>query len=328
MCMVRLLLQSQEILPLGEQVHLVVKYKNRPRGEEETRLSAKQLCASSILAVASKMKRVLIISILLSALLGVSILLPKNMFAQDFNFEKAYQDYQYALTQYQQSYSNYDYAKGAYLMNPTLNLKDDARAKTLNLLTNQDQLLKVYLTMLRMKIVEDRGLTNDEKNSLFSDIDAEIEWYNADKAKFSNSDSLEILFARSAELKSRYISITDKLIKKSLAYISLGEEIAIKTDQNRIYTDLRRYIDSKVEVGKLTLSPFDHWFADINTVNDTLTQNEDKIRQQIGKITNSYVTSDSAYESCIDLLSSSITPLSQYYQYLTQVLNYIKNYDD
>lgn len=327
MSMIKFLLKLQEILPLGEQAHLVIKYKNRPRGEEETRLSAKQLCASSILAVASKMKRIIIVAVVFASLSGIFLYFPKCTRAQNFSFEKSYQDYQYSLTQYQQAYLDYDYAKGAYLSNPTLNLKNDARNKTLNLLTNHDQLVKVYLTMLRMKLVEDNGLTNDEKNTLLTEIDSEIDWYNTDKAKLSNNDSLESLFTKSSELKSRYSSTTDKLIKKVLSYISLGEEIAIKNAQNQIYSDIRAYIDSKVEVGKLTLNPFDHWFADINNVRDTLSKNENSIREQIGKIASSYTTSDSSYESSVGLLSSSEVFLSQYYQYLTQVLNYIKNYE-
>lgn len=308
----------------------MVQYKHRlrPRGEEETRLSAKQLCTSSILVVASKMTKIKSIFALFAALVWVGVCLPKIAIAQDFSFDKAFQDYQFSLTQYQQAYSDYIYAKGAYLMNPTLNLKDDARNKTLNLLTNHNQLLKVYLSMLRMKIVEDNGLMDNEKNSIMSEIDSEIEWYSSNKNKLSDSDSLETLFNKSEDLKSRYTSTTNSLIKKSMAYITLGEEISIKNSQNQIYGDLKIYIESVAATGKLSLAPFNRWFTDINKVNDSLSQNESNIREQISKIADSFVTSESAYGSCIELLSSSTVHLSQYNQFLTQVLNYIKNYDD
>lgn len=306
----------------------MVKYKHRPRGEEETRLSAKQLCTSSILVVASKMKKIVTIITLFTALIGLSVCLPITAVAQSFSFEKAYQDYQFSLTQYQKAYSDYVYAKGAYLMNPTLNLKDDARNKTLNLLVNHDQLLKVYLSMLRTKIVENNGLMDSEKNTIMSEIDSEIEWYNSDKANLSDNDSLDTLFNKSEDLKSRYTSTTNSLIKKSLTYITLGEEVSIKNTQNQIYGDLKAYIDSMVAIGKLSLTPFNRWFTDINRVNESLSQNESDVREQIGKIADSFVTSESSYGSCIQLLSSSTAYLSQYNQYLTQVLNYIKNYDD
>src|SRR5512141_2866363 len=82
-----------------------------------------------------------IIPILITGFLFV-----KTARAQTFDFNKAYQDYQYTKTVYDQSYPDYQDARNAYQRNPTLSLKEEARQKTLALLMNRDQILSTYLT--------------------------------------------------------------------------------------------------------------------------------------------------------------------------------------
>ena len=245
--------------------------------------------------------------------------------AQDFSFDKAYQDYQHNLTQYQKAFSEYDYAKNAYIMNSTLNLKDDVRLKMLDLLTTRDELIRVYLTMLRMRIVENNGLTNDEKNSIFLKIDKEIEFYNNDKTKYSTNDSLTTLFSRNEELENRYKFETHKIIKEVIAYVSLGEEISLRLNHEQIYTNLRLLIDSRFSSNELVRTQFGHWFNDIDATIQIITQNEKEVRQEIDKIELNSQSKDVTCEPCNEILSYSIVSLSQYNGFLTEMINFIKN---
>src|SRR6185369_840172 len=77
--------------------------------------------------------------------------------AQDFTAQKAFQDYQYQLSKYQTSSAEYADAKTFYKKNPTLQLQEEARKKTLTMLKDRDQLLIVYLTALRLQIKETTG---------------------------------------------------------------------------------------------------------------------------------------------------------------------------
>jgi len=272
------------------------------------------------------MKKIYNIIIVLIAILGFSIPIFLNIsHAQDFNFNKAYQDYQYNLTLYDQSTSDFKNSKSAYLMNSTLALKEDLRLKALNMLVVRDTLMSVYLTMLRMKIVENKGLTNDEKNGIYSKIDPEVEWYDSDKSKYSSSDSLETLFTRNEDSKIRYQTNTVYVIDEALVYIGLGQEIDLRIQHEQIYSGLKSLIDSGISSGKLILTPFNNWFNDINTTGQQLKQNEDGVREAIVKYNDQSHYNQNSCEACTDLLSSSITPLSKFNVYLTEILNYIRN---
>ena len=59
----------------------------------------------------------------------ISFFLVSSAQAQEFDFTKAYQDYIYNQTIYEQAYSAYDEAKNSYLKNQTLTLKEEARKK-------------------------------------------------------------------------------------------------------------------------------------------------------------------------------------------------------
>lgn len=269
--------------------------------------------------------KILIISVIFA---GLSILAtPKSIQAEDLSYNKSFQDYQYNLTQYNEAFSSFSNAKSAYLSNPTLNLKEEVRGKMYTMLTTRDQLLSVYLVALKTKIAGDGGLTDEDKGSILSKINSDIEWYDADKAKYSTSDSLEMLLGRSEESKNRYQTKTYVVTSEALSYITLGQEITLRLKHEQILSGLKSLIDSSVASGKLTASPFTHWFEDIAATDQTLKQNEDKLRQEIAKVEERSYYSKDVCDNCNEILSSSVLSLSQFNEFLTEVLNYIDNND-
>src|SRR6185369_830750 len=97
------------------------------------------------------MNRTAVIGLALVIVFGLS---SNIVSAQTFDAAKAYQDYQYSLDVYNQANTDFEDAKDFYLTNKTLTLKEDARKKLLVMLRSRDQLEIVYLTALRMKILE------------------------------------------------------------------------------------------------------------------------------------------------------------------------------
>ena len=268
-------------------------------------------------------KTALIIIILLIALSGISIQLAH---AQTFDFAKAYQDYQYTLSVYNQSFADYQDARDFYLKNPTLTLKEDARKKTLTMLRNRDELMKVYLTALRMKIVETQGLDSDDKNNIFGKIDAEVAWYQDHEKNYLDNDPLENLFGKSSESESRYKTNTSPISYEALFYVSLGTEQGLRTAQEDIYKNLRSIIDQDVAAGKYDINPFNRWFTDIESVIQELNQNEDKARKSIQKMYDqNYIQPTSTFNASIDPLNSSIDLLSQLNRFLVEVTTSIQN---
>ncbi|KKU10691.1 MAG: hypothetical protein UX13_C0005G0004 [Candidatus Woesebacteria bacterium GW2011_GWB1_45_5] len=265
-------------------------------------------------------KAAIITTILLSILF-----LPAGVGAQDFNFEKAYQDYVFTQGQYRNAYSDYEKAKDFYLKNQTLTLKEEARKKTLTMLRERDQMETVYLTALRLKILEIRGLTGDQKNAIFGKIDTEVAWYQDHKAGYNDGASLEDLFNKSKEPESRYKTHTLPLIYESLFIITLGEQKTIGQDQENIYSALRTTIDENVKTGKLDMNPFNHWFSDIDLIIKNLTQNEERAKTQIQKVYGQTLSPVSSYNTSLTTLSSSLNLLGQLNQFLIEVLTSIRN---
>jgi len=276
--------------------------------------------------VASDMKRLITITTCIIASCLAIIAPTKNVYAQSVSYNKAYLDYQYNLTQYNEAFSSFKNAKSAYLSNPTLNLKEEVRLKMFTMLTARDQLLSVYLTTLRVKITEDEGLSDEDKNRVFSKIDDDIKWHNDDKTRYSTNDSLEILLGRNEESKNRYETNTYLTVEEALTYISLGQEISLRLKHEQILSGLKSLIDSGVASGKLIASPFNHWFEDIEATDQLLKQNEEKVRQEILKMDEGFhYSQNDVCDNCKEILSSSVTSLSQFNQFSTEILNYIDN---
>jgi hypothetical protein len=245
--------------------------------------------------------------------------------AQVFDFNKAYQDYQYSLGVYRNAYSSYQDSKDFYLKNPTLTLKEDARQKTLAMLKDRDQLGAVYLTMLRMKIVETKGLSEDDKNIIFGKIDPEVKWYQDHDKSYNSGDPLEVLFTKSGESESHYKATTLPIIYESLFDISLGAQAGMQNDMTVIYTSLKDIVSTRVTGGNLDMNPFNRWFTDIDTLIATLNQNSGVAKTQIAKIYGQYYSIVGAYNTSTDTLASSQSSLTQLNDFLTEVLTSLKN---
>lgn len=266
-------------------------------------------------------KAAFLILILLTFLLFVS-----GVRAQTLTFDRAYRDYQFNLTTYGQAYSDYQNAKNAYLQGgKTLQLKDTATQKTLVMLRDRDQLMIVYLTALRTKIAESTGLTGDEKGGIFGKIDADVNFYTSHKANYKDDDSLDTLFIKNSESQSQYKDTTSLVVDEAVFDISLGEEVGIRLDHEKIYDALKNLIDAGVASGKLSREPFNHWLTDIDATDATLKQNEDAARTEIQKIYSQSYSPTGSSDASLEILKSSVIPLSQLNEFLTEVVNYIKN---
>lgn len=245
---------------------------------------------------------------------------------QDVDSSKSYKDYQYHLTLYKNFFSDFNNSKSKYLANPTLNLKEDTRLKMFDMLTQRDQLLSVYLAMLKIRITENEGITNEDKNHISSKIDTDIKWYEEDKSRFLISDSLEVLLGKSEESKKRYQTSTFNVIGEALDHLTLGQEITLRVKHQQVFSDLKTMISAGVSSGKFTESPFTHWLEDIEATNQSLMENEDKLRQEILK-DRDYSYPRKVCENCSKIFSDSVLSLSRINEFLTEVLNYIDNND-
>lgn len=271
------------------------------------------------------MKRSALILFIVFVFLTSSVyFLTSSIHAQDFTAVKAYQDYQYQQSNYLNAESEYEEAKIFYQNNPTLQLREEARKKTLSLLKNRDQLLIVYLTALRTQIAETTGFTTDEKLKIFENIDPEVVWYQNHVTSYKDGDELGALFSKSDECKDRYQAYTRYVIYNSLFDISLSQEIGLRVDHQKIYTDLTSFINNQVSAGKLEIDPFNRWFSDTDSVLQILSKNEESAKNKIPTFYAKNHSLSGTYNVGIQILNNSVNPLNQLNNYITEMLTYLK----
>jgi hypothetical protein len=251
--------------------------------------------------------------------------LPSLIKAQVFDAAKAYSDYQYQLSIYQQEYSDFQDSKTFYLENPTLQLKESVRQKTLKMLKDRDLLMSVYLTAVRMQIHDSTGFDDSQKNAIFEKIDTEIAWYKSHITNYLDSDELTNLFGKSDESKSRYETNTTPIIDESLFDIGLSQEIGIRLSHQQIYSDLKNYINDQVAAGKLKIDPFNRWLNDTDLVLRDLQTNETSAATKIQTLYSQNYGLNATYTDATQILTSSINLLSQLNNYLTEMLTSIEN---
>ena len=270
-------------------------------------------------------KFVLILFFVFVFLASSVYLLTSNIHAQDLDAQKAFKDYQYQQSSYLNSEAEYEEAKTFYKKNPTLQLREEARLKTLSFLKNRDQLMVVYLTALKSQITETTGFTNDEKSTIFGSLDPEIIWYQNHIGNFNDGNDLNTLFSKSDESKDRYQSSTKFVVSNSLFDISLSQEIGLRIDHQTVYLDLRNFIDQQVSQGKLKIDPFNRWLNDTDSILQILDKNEAAAKVKIPSFYAKNYSLNTTYTSSLQILNNSVGPLMQLNNYLTEMLTYIQS---
>lgn len=253
------------------------------------------------------------------------MVLAQPVFSQNFTAQKAYQDYLYTLDQYNQSYSNYEQARSFYLKNPTLTLKEDARRATYSMLTSRDELIKTYLTALRIKTLETKGLEDGDKNTIFSKIDPEVTWYKDHKDSYKQTDSLEDLLSKSKETDSRYKNQTETIAYDSLFNISYGEIVDLRKNHEEIYVNLKSFIGQEANSNQADLSLFDRWFSDIDSSLNETKDIEGKAKDFEAKFySENYRAPKNTFKSAIEVLSPAINSVKKTNNFLKELTTSIQ----
>lgn len=180
------------------------------------------------------------LALIFSFFLVAVFLLPRTASSQEsqFDFFRAYQDYTFNYGVYRRAHNDYVLAKGQYLSYKTLKAKTNAQEKTLAMLQARDEVIKTYLTALRLKLVETEGVPSLEKDALFGRIDTEVAWYEDHRIRLASAGSLEDLVENSDEVKDRYPS-TEILYYQTLISILAGKENNFRERLMEIISDIK-----------------------------------------------------------------------------------------
>ncbi len=245
--------------------------------------------------------------------------------AQEFNFDRAYADYLYNYNLYRESHDNYITARETFLKYQTLTSKNEALGKTKEMLQKQDEVIKTYLTALRIKLMENPGLSTDEQNILFGNLDNEIEWFRQHQEEVNTANSLEDLTALSEKSKEQYQK-TEVLIYETLGAIFAGKEIGLREEISQQIKNLKEKVGEIRLKGDKDTSLTERWLLEAE---NRLTQSQEKqfeAQQKLSKIGSS-LDKNRSYNEAQSSLEESHQFLKEANSYLKEIIRELKHAD-
>lgn len=242
--------------------------------------------------------------------------------APEFNFQRAYQDLQFMEDQYRGKHTEYELAKSQYLQSKTLASQQKAQEATYAMLFSRDDVVKAYMTSLRMRLAESFGISNDRIQVLQTRIDTEVSWYESHKTTLSSAESLDDQTADSNIAKTRYERFTVPLAYEVLTDIAIGKQTFLRDQQKSIVNDLNSKIS---EIRAEGILPTDDIERASLEVQNRIARSESKESEVRKIITDAKGESlQTRFSQIVGRLGESVQYLKESNTFLSQVLNYIK----
>lgn len=240
-----------------------------------------------------------------------------NVWAEDFDYSRAYRDYEYNYSVYQLAHDDYVLAKARYLQYQTLVSRDEAQKATLIMLQARDEVIKTLLTAIRMRIRENKGLADSEKESLYKTIDPEVKYYTEHKINLASAGSLADLARDSDLAKDHYNSVTNLVIYSSLVSISTGKTGYERKQLEKIILDLKiKIVDIKL-AGDKDVSFLDRLFIDIE--NKFLRSRDKEIQAK-----ETILSGEKSFKDKTEYYNEAISGVQGSFLYLKEAVSYLK----
>lgn len=255
-------------------------------------------------------------------------LLRTSIFAQEnpLDFNRAYNDYLYTYDQYRQAHDQYVVAKQAYLNYQTLTSKNEAYEKTRLMLQLRDEVVRTYLTALRIKLALETKIVNYNQNVIYLKLDQEIYYYKNHVSELSSTGTLEDLLADSSDIQKRYKE-TEVLLYQTLGSILSGKEIALKEDLSQEIGKIKDKISQIRLNGDKDTTKAERWSLEAE---NRLLRSQDKIQtgqQLLQKMKPSDQDKFGAYNQAIFSFSESHQYLKEANSNLRELVNELKYAD-
>ena len=243
-----------------------------------------------------------------------------NIFAQELSSDTTRKDYIFSEDNYKNSLSLFNLKKGSYNKNPTLSIKEEARIALLDLLIKRVNFKKSYLTFIRSKVVESKGLNNDQKSTVYSKIDPEVLYYENRTKEYIPNTPLEDLINKSKEEDTKYETGTLPVIYFALGNLSLGDVVSLRNENTVIYKTLRAEAENLVKLGRADQYLFDRWFKDIDLELNKIIDIENRAKKQNELVfdKDTYKV-DKAYEDAVETISPVKSNLLQLNQFIKEL---------
>lgn len=258
----------------------------------------------------------------------IVFLLPQKTFSEEkvFDANQAYQDFLYNYNLYRQSYSEYAITKESYLKYQTLTSKNEALQKTNQMLKNQDEVVKTYLTALKLKLMETSINNNYGQNILYTKIDNEVAWYKKHQENLNSAGTIEDLTKLASDGKDEYQE-TEILIYQTLGTILNSKEDVFYEKINQNIKTLKEKIGEIRVKGDKNTSLSERWLLEAE---NRLTRSQEKqlsAQQLLTKIKASDFNKIKSYNEAQFTIQESHQYLKETNSYLKEVIKELKSAD-
>lgn len=135
----------------------------------------------------------------------------------------------YQYDQYRQIVNEYKSARSRYLKYKTLASQTDALDKTKQMLSQRDELLLAYISLLKEKISENRGLPAAEKEVSLSSLIGSTQFLETNKRKIPMLSNLDDATTLSADFEAQYSSKVSFVLILIIGLCVGGGIIAMKS---------------------------------------------------------------------------------------------------
>lgn len=246
--------------------------------------------------------------------------------AQGLNYAKAREDYIFSQDTYNKDLFDFNFKKDAYLKNPTLSIKEEARLALYKFVNTRNDFVISYLNMVRAAVTELNGIDSKYKNEIYSLIDNEVTWYTGRKNAYSLSDSLETILEKSKVEDEKFRLGTIPNIHFSLAHHNLGQVINLKNRHLELYEKLKSESQNLVNLGRADSELFDRWFKDIDKELVTLATAENEALSAISLILGiEEYKRERAYKDSVEILEESKSSLFKLNNFIEELENVVES---
>lgn len=245
---------------------------------------------------------------------------PAKSQENQFDFLRAYQDYTYNYGVYRRTHNDYVLAKGQYLSYKTLKSKTNAYDKTLAMLQARDEVIKTYLTALRLKLVETEGVPSLERDALFGRIDTEVAWYEDHRGRLASAGSLEDLVINSEEVEDRY-ALSEILYYQTLISILAGKENDFRERLMAVISDVKDKVAEIRQNQDKNTRKIERWILEAEL---RLTRSQEKTFEAQGVISDLKERDRDKYK----IYNESQEFITESHQYLKEANSFLKEIID
>lgn len=185
----------------------------------------------------------------------------RGTYAQDIDYNRAYQDYTFNLDEYRKAEALFQLKRSEYLRHKTLSSKNESIDATREFLKARDQVVISYLTAIRRKLEEIPNADGAGKEPYYSKLDSEVVWYQEHKDRLDTAASLDDLVDDSEEASKQY-SLTEIVSYEVLTAISIGKINSSREPLRELISQVKTKISEIRQAGDKDVSIVEKWVLD------------------------------------------------------------------